>query len=457
MRDRTGRWGRGSDRVTGPEIVAAAPVHPPRVDGAGQDVVNPTRSIIRAADVAAGRLNVLQGIYWGGGGLLIVVAVLLGAFPDGHGTGMLVVGGGASILGAAMLATPRMAMPRWAHVLLSLLGGATISLLVLLAGETNIVLPGVLFVYLPSFAFVGLRRQAFPIIGVASVLHLGILVYRSPDGVVGIWLLTWGVALTAGIVIGEVVESIRRALVRQSQLLDELREADAAKTALLHAVHHELSRPMTAMVGLSQTLLDRGDGIDPGARQQILERISSSTVRLRDTLQELLGLSRIAEGQVHLDLERLPLRSVVDLALDHAEVAPDRIAVAVPQDLEVVVDRARLGHAIANLVTNAVRYGDGSPIELRALRRGDDVEVRVRDGGPGVPDQVKRAVFEPYVRAKDVDIDRGSGLGLSLVRQFLRLHGGTAWLEDAPGGARGTEAVLRFPQEGPDEPATPDE
>ena len=412
--------------------------------GSSKDLVDLSR-IFDAADVSAGRLTALLGVFWGTGGVLVTLSTLLGAFPDGWAPGLYGVGASAIVIGGTLLALRGAFLPRWEYLALVILGSVVICLLVVWAGSTRVGLPGVLFVYVTSFSFVSFRPIVWRIVAVSATLHLGALLLVEVDGAVAVWVLTWGVSIITGMIVGEVVEANRRALVQEARLVEELHEADEAKTALLHAVGHELSRPMTAMLGLAQTVADRDDELPAELRRELLLRVVDSTRTLQETLDEILGLSRLSAGQVELVLEQVPLREVIELALDRSGVTPDEVEVDVPDGFEVCADRGRLAHAIANLLTNARRYGEGSPIALDAQASNGDVEVRVRDRGPGIPDDLKSAVFEPFVRASADHIGRGSGLGLSLVRQFVRLHGGDARIDDHPEG--GTVVVLSFPRE----------
>ena len=403
--------------------------------------------LVNPVDVSAGRLTALLGIYWASGGAFAGMATLLGAFPDGWTPGLVTVSVLAVATGGSLLAARRRRLPGGVYVALVVLGAVAICLLVLWAGPTRLGVAGILFVYVTTFAFVTFRDHALLLIVIASAMHLAVLLHLRSDGGWAIWSITWGVAIIAGVVVGEVVEASRRAVDERDEALSQLQQADSSKTALLRAIHHELSRPMSGLEGLAQTVADRGRELSDDSRQELMERVVAASARLRDTLDELVGVTRLSTGEVQLDLDDLPLRDIVTLALDRAEVAAERIEISIPASIIVRADRGRLAHALANLVVNAARYGGSEPIVVTGHELGDQVELRVIDRGPGIPDEAKDVVFEPFVRARDSDVGKGSGIGLSLVRQFVRLHGGQTWMEDRPGG--GNVAVIRIPRQGP--------
>lgn len=437
----------------------------PASDGlSDQDPVERPRPRMDAAAVSEGRLNVLQGLFYGSAGILILLATLLGAFPDGERATIYLVGVATSVIGLVLLSPWLPELPAWTHTGLSVLGGLAVAFGTYIAGPTHLELAGLVAVYVTSFAFVMARRLVPITVPIAALAHLWVLHHLDASGLWGIWVGTWGISIVAGWVSGAVVQSHRRSLAEQQRLVDELAQADDAKTALLHAVGHELSRPMTTMRGLSETLAERGEQLDPADRRELAERIADGTIRLNETLQELLGLGRLSTGRVELDLQRVSLRALIASAVDRSGIDPEGLQVHVATDADLVIDPFRLAHALSNLLTNARRYGGDDVIELHAevVRRPsppgtpakDEVVVRVRDHGPGIPEDLKSAVFEPFIRAHKEHVPVGSGLGLSLVRQFLRLHGGTAWLEDASGG--GTVATVRFPlQAEPPDPGQP--
>jgi two-component system sensor histidine kinase KdpD len=126
-------------------------------------------------------------------------------------------------------------------------------------------------------------------------------------------------------------------------------------------------------------------------------------------------------------------------------VPPDAVKVNLPEDLPAVhVDPGLLERVVGNVVENAVRHNPaGQPVVVSASALGDRVELRVIDRGPGVPDESKERIFEPFQRLGDVPNGTGVGLGLAVARSFAEILGGTLTPEDTPGG--GLTLVLSLP------------
>lgn len=402
---------------------------------------------VDSADVAAGRFAALFGVFFASGSAFIIVATVLGAFPNGDILALHANSVMGLTIGLVLLAVRHRELPRWFYLALWVGVSIALSIVVLTAGVDRIGVPGVLFVYLSCVTFAAFRSLAPALVVLVSSLHLGALLVQIPVGeAVGIWALTWGVAVIAGLVVGELVAGNQSATRGRDDLLLRLKQDDEAKTALLNAVGHQLAKPMTAMQGLAQTVAERGDELPADARRELMDRVVAASGRMTETLDELLGVTRLTPGRVVLDLERLPVGDLLELAVQRAEVDPAGVVV-VASPIELTADHGRLAHAIANLITNAERYGGAADIEVAARQVGDRVEVRVADRGPGIPDAAKRVVFDPFVRARDGDTGKGMGIGLSLVNRFAVLHDGSAWVEDREGG--GTVAVLSVPVDGP--------
>ncbi|MFJ3726678.1 ATP-binding protein [Streptomyces sp. NPDC090045] len=235
----------------------------------------------------------------------------------------------------------------------------------------------------------------------------------------------------------------RQRLVDEAERSRELAEGNRIRTALLAAVSHDLRTPL-AGIKASVTSL-RSDDVEWSEedRGELLEGIEDGADRLAALIGNLLDMSRLNTGTVVPLIRETDLDEVVPMAL--GGVPEDSVDLDIPETLPMVaVDRGLLERAVANIVENAVKYsptGECVLVAASALR--DRVELRVVDRGPGVPDDAKDRIFEPFQRHGDAPRGAGVGLGLAVARGFTEAIGGTLSAEDTPGG--GLTMVLTLP------------
>ncbi|MEU4270654.1 sensor histidine kinase KdpD [Streptomyces sp. NPDC026092] len=226
----------------------------------------------------------------------------------------------------------------------------------------------------------------------------------------------------------------RQRLVGEAESARKLAEGNKIRTSLLAAVSHDLRTPL-AGIKASVTSL-RSDDVDWSEedRAELLAGIEEGADRLDHLVGNLLDMSRLQTGTVTPLIRPIDLDEVVPMALGGV---PDGSAeLDIPETLPMVeVDKGLLERVVANVVENAVKYSpDGTPVTVSASALGDRVELRVVDRGPGVPDESKERVFEPFQRFGDAPRGSGVGLGLAVARGFVEAMGGTITAEDTPGG-----------------------
>jgi signal transduction histidine kinase len=215
---------------------------------------------------------------------------------------------------------------------------------------------------------------------------------------------------------------------------DRLRELDTMKNSFLMAISHELRTPLTAVAGYAQ-LLDADIGKIPLEQaKEYTQRIGIASKRLEHLMLDLLDFERMTRGVVHANLQTTELRSLVDRVMQELDV--DRpVTIEIPPGTKANVDAPLLERVIENLVVNANKHTrPGTPIWIKARRKRQEIEICIEDAGRGVPKHLRKSIFEPFVQGDVPSHSPGTGVGLALVAQFAKLHGGRAWVTQRPGG-----------------------
>jgi two-component system, OmpR family, sensor histidine kinase KdpD len=219
-----------------------------------------------------------------------------------------------------------------------------------------------------------------------------------------------------------------------------LRRSDEIKTAVLRSVSHDLRSPLTAIVAagdaLSSPVLDSADRIE------LVDAIMQESRRLTRLVDQLLDLARLESGTAEPREDWCSLDEVIRAAVEDTGAA-DRVKLAIAPDLPLVrADAGQLRRAFANLIENALRYGDHEPVSVRARVSGGRILMRVVDQGPGIPLAEQERIFTPFYRGADA-AGQGSGLGLAIVRGLVEANGGHVHVESLPG--QGTSFVVDLP------------
>lgn len=224
------------------------------------------------------------------------------------------------------------------------------------------------------------------------------------------------------------------------EALEERVQRDARFAA---DVSHELRSPVTTLITSVDVLTSARDEL-PARAQRAVDLVELEVSRLRRALEHLLALGRLDAGTAHRDVVDVDLTDLVGHALAESH-RPTSLLSAPAGAVLVHADKQALNRALVNLFDNADLHGDG----LIAVEVGEGrgrALVRVDDNGPGVPVADREVIFERFARSGSRGSRQGTGLGLSLVAETARAHGGTVWCEDRPGG--GARFVLAFPLTG---------
>ncbi len=241
-----------------------------------------------------------------------------------------------------------------------------------------------------------------------------------------------------------------RLLVLEQAARRQAEEANRTKDEFLATLSHELRTPLNAILGWVQVL--RTGKLDPAAGAKALETIERNARSQAQLIADLLDVSRIITGKLRLDFKPVELRRIIDSALESVRPAADAKGILLdisigPLASPVLGDADRLQQVIWNLLSNSIKFTSrGGRVEVRLREVGGNAVIRVNDSGIGI-----RPDFLPYVfdrfRQAEGSITRthgGLGLGLSIVRHLIELHGGTAEVESA-GEGQGATFTVRLP------------
>jgi signal transduction histidine kinase len=254
---------------------------------------------------------------------------------------------------------------------------------------------------------------------------------------------TFAVVASLLATIREMLDRERRRASLERRAAEGLRELNALKDTLLRAVSHDLKGPIAAILGSAQTLRRRDLGLTPEQEDSLLEAIEVSARKLDRLVDDLLDLDRLQRGLLEPDRAPTDLGRLAEAVVAEAAELGAR-PVEVSSDGTVAdLDRGLVERIVENLVRNAARHTPpGTPVRITVRRSGEPegVLLTVEDEGPGVPDHLKTAVFEPFRGGGGPS--SGAGIGLSLVARFAELHGGRAWVEDRPGGGARFHVLL---------------
>jgi two-component system sensor histidine kinase KdpD len=235
-----------------------------------------------------------------------------------------------------------------------------------------------------------------------------------------------------------------RALANEAAEATALAEADALRTAILAAVSHDLRTPLASIKASVSSLRDDEVSWSPDDTAQFLETIEDETDRLTNLVENLLDMSRLQTGALHLVRGVIGFDEVVAKALASLPDAGRGLAVDVPETLpRIDADAGLLERAVANVVANArTSSPPDRPVRVHGSAADDRVELRVIDRGPGVPLEQRDRMFRPFQRLGDRQSGNGVGLGLAVAKGFVEAMEGELHVEDTPGG--GLTMVIGF-------------
>jgi PAS domain S-box-containing protein len=268
--------------------------------------------------------------------------------------------------------------------------------------------------------------------------------HRWPDGSEH-WIFIAGRMADPTCMVG-----ISRDVTDRKRMEQELREADRRKDEFMAVLAHELRAPLAPIITAVRLLQQKGPQVPE--LERLRDTILRQTFQLHHLVDDLLDVGRITAGKLRLDRTRVDLNAIVRQAAETCAPQIERRKHALtlrlsPAPIYVDGDAARLVQVVSNLLTNAAKYmPDNGSIDVEVGREQEHGFVRVRDRGIGIPPEMLGSIFERFVQVDSPDHRRegGLGLGLSLVKALVELHGGS--VEAHSGGAgKGSEFIVRLP------------
>ena len=238
--------------------------------------------------------------------------------------------------------------------------------------------------------------------------------------------------------IGELAQAI-------NEMSIKINQNEKMQTEFISSLSHELRTPLTAITGWSETLLNT-EGLDDGTRRGV-GIILREGKRLTEMVLELLDFTRIQDGRMTLNMEPTDIRSEFEdtVFMYGSRLAQDGISLEYLENdddvPEISCDPKRMRQVFLNILDNAAKHGNGTPIHADIQYQDDMVTVHIRDFGPGIPEDELPLVKKKFY--KGTSKARGSGIGLAVCDEIVTMHGGTLTLENAQDG--GTIVTVKLP------------
>ena len=223
-------------------------------------------------------------------------------------------------------------------------------------------------------------------------------------------------------------------------------EQEKLRANLLRSISHDLRTPLTSISGNAGMLLSDLEKLDNDTIRQMSEDIYDDSAWLTNLVENLLAVTKIKEGRMELKMQPHLIEEIVSEALQHISRKQEEHTITVHHENELLLakcDARLIIQVIINLVDNAIKYTPvGSHIDITTTGDQDTIEIRIADNGAGVPDSEKEKIFEMFYSGSNpiADCRRSLGLGLSLCRSIVNVHGGSITVSDN----QPTGTVFRF-------------
>jgi two-component system sensor histidine kinase ChiS len=247
----------------------------------------------------------------------------------------------------------------------------------------------------------------------------------------------------------------------------QLENIDKLKDEFLANTSHELRTPLNGIIGMAESLIDGAAGKLPEKIKPNLEMIIASGRRLSNLINDLLDFSKLKNKDITLKLKAIDIKTLADVAIELTDYLKENkkldVINSIPADIPLITaDEDRMQQILINLISNAIKFTESGKVEVSAqVLVGENpdyslMEVCVSDTGIGIPEEKIPIIFQPFEQA-DGSISRhfgGTGIGLSITKDLLRLHGGYIEVESEPG--KGSSFIFRIPLRRPPEQKLPE-
>jgi PAS domain S-box-containing protein len=239
-------------------------------------------------------------------------------------------------------------------------------------------------------------------------------------------------------------EELNNALIRERDATEQLRALDEMKNTFLQAVSHDLRTPLAAILGLALTLTRDDIDLDEPVVRDLAARIATNSRRLDRMVTDLLDLDRLSRGIIAPNLHHTEIAELARALLAELDMGTSRRLELDLEPVTIKVDPPKVERILENLLVNALRHTPANAhIWVKTQVMGGGALITVEDDGPGVPKDLREAIFEPFRQGPSPSSHSpGAGVGLALVSRFAELHRGRAWVEDRPGGGASFKVLL---------------
>lgn len=243
--------------------------------------------------------------------------------------------------------------------------------------------------------------------------------------------------------------AIERAQLEEAARTSQVLEAtEKLQTALLNSISHDLRTPLVSITGTLTSLQEDGAQLDDHAKQNLIENARQEADRLNRLVGNLLDMTRVESGAMQIHREPAEVEDVIGSALEQLKARLDErpVHIEIPKDLPLVpLDFGLMTQVLVNLIDNATKYSPSdSPIEIKASKTSNAVEIEVADRGIGIPPADLKRVFDKFYRVQRPESVSGTGMGLAICKGIVEAHGGQIEAENRDGG--GTIIRLTLPR-----------